>query len=73
MKLRTLSVFAAAAIVSLAACGGDDDVDGDDSTAVAVDTSMAMPAPMPVDTNMAPPMDSAMMPIDSTDTTVAPQ
>lgn len=71
MKLRTLSVFAAAAIVSLAACGGgDDDVEGDDSLGVAVDTGMPAPPPPP-DTMMAPPMDS--MPMDTiADTTVTP-
>lgn len=60
MKARTLSVFAAAALVSLAACGGGDEGEGaaGDTTAVetaapvappAVDTSMVAP-PAPMDT-----------------------
>lgn len=56
MKLRTLSIFAAAAIVSLTACGGDDAAEtGDDTTGVAVDSPMAVPpAPITPDTTMAP-------------------
>ena len=56
MKLRNLSIFAVAAM--MAACGGGDDTaaEGGDTTAVGVDTSMAAPAPMPMDTGMAAPM-----------------
>jgi len=56
MKLRNLSIFAVAAM--MAACGGGDDdaMEGGDTTGMAVDTSMAAPAPMPMDTGMAAPM-----------------
>jgi hypothetical protein len=72
MKLRTLSIFAAAAIVSLAACGGDEGDDtGGDTTAVTVDTGMALPPPAPMtpDTTMAPPVDTTMMDTTAADTT----
>lgn len=43
MKIRTLSIFAAAAIVSLAACGGGDEAGDTGDT----DTTTVAPAPLP--------------------------
>jgi len=86
MKARTLTVFAAAALVSLAACGGGDEGEGTtgDTTAVetaapvappAVDTSMVAPVPAPMDTTGGAMGDTAgAMGTDTTggDTTKAP-
>ena len=51
MKLRTLSIFAAAAIVSLTACGGDEGADGEtvntDTTAVQGTDTVATPTVVP--------------------------
>jgi len=65
MKARTLSLFALAAIVSLAACGGDDEGEGTTGDTTAVETAVPV-APPAVDTSMVAPMDTTAMPADTT-------
>ena len=61
MKIRTLSIFAAAAIVSLAACGGGDEAA--DTGETGGDTATVAPAPMPAP--LPPPMGGDTMGMDT--------
>lgn len=54
MKARMLTVFAAAALVSLAACGGGDEGEGTTGDTTAVETAAPV-APPAVDTSMVAP------------------
>ena len=69
MKLRTLSIFATALVVSLAACGGGDEpaAEGTDTTTVSADTGLLPPpAPVTPDTLVPPAGTDTTAPTDST-------
>ena len=65
MKIRTLSIFATAAVVALTACGGGDEAESGDTGG---DTATVAPAPMPAPLPAPMPMDTTGMDTMSHDT-----